>query len=96
MELSDKLYKWLKYGLTIAVPAFVTYLTTLGEIWGFDPVIVIRTLTATATFIGTLFAISCYNYNKPVPVDVTGLQYLDDDDADSYDEDDDEDGDEDE
>ena len=80
MKMSDKLYKVLKYGLMIAVPAFIVYLTTLGDIWGFDPIKVIRTVAATATFVGTLVGISCYNYNKPIPMDVTGLQYIDSDD----------------
>lgn len=81
-QFSDKVYQTLKWVLMIVVPAFIVYLTTLGDIWGFDPIKAIRTIAATAAMVGTCVGISCYNYNKPVDVDVEGMQYLEDGDED--------------
>lgn len=79
MKIPSKIYNKLKWILMILVPALITYITTLGDIWHFDPIIVIRTIAATATFVGALVGVSCYNYNKPIPMDITGLKYIEDD-----------------
>lgn len=64
MQLSDKIYKILKWGILIFIPAFDTLLITLGKIYHFDTEIVILTISAITTFLGTITGISNYNYNK--------------------------------
>ena len=62
--LSNKVYKILKWGLMIFIPALLTLIGTLGQIYGFDTEKIVLTITAVSTFLGVITGISNYNYNK--------------------------------
>lgn len=64
MTLSDKFYKVLKWGLLIFVPALITLIGTLGQIYHFETETIVLTISAVATFLGVITGISNYNYNK--------------------------------
>ena len=64
MKLSNKVYDVLKYALMIFVPAVITLLGTLGKIYNFETEIIVLTISAIATFVGTITGISSINYNK--------------------------------
>lgn len=66
MKLSDGLYFWLKYLCIIVLPALSTLIIILSKIWGWDPTgqLIADTVTAIATFLGTILCISNYNYNR--------------------------------
>lgn len=64
MKLSNKMYDILKWVLMIFVPALITLIGTLGQIYKFDTEIVVLTISAIATFLGAITGISNYNYKK--------------------------------
>ncbi len=64
MKLNDKLYNIFKWGLIIFIPALITLLGTLGQIYGFDTEKIVLTISAISTFIGVITGISNYNYRK--------------------------------
>lgn len=64
MTLSDKWYKVFKWGLMIFVPAFLTLLGTLGQIYNFETEKIVLTISAISTFIGVITGISNHNYKK--------------------------------
>ncbi len=86
MILPNKVYSYLKWVLAIVVPATITLLVKLGGVWDFDPMKAVETISAIATFLGVIFGISCYQYNQPAEVDVTGLQYIEDEDEEDLEE----------
>lgn len=64
MKMSDKIYKILKWGLMIFIPALITLIGTLGQIYKFDTEVIVLTISAIATFLGAITGISNYNYKK--------------------------------
>lgn len=64
MRMDNKIYNVFKYGLFIFIPALITLIGSLGQIYNFDTEIIILTISAFATFIGTITGISNINYNK--------------------------------
>ena len=64
MKIPNKVYNVLKYILTIAIPAIIVFIGTMGKIYGFETETIILTISAVATLAGTLFGISCATYNK--------------------------------
>lgn len=65
MQMSDKVYKILKYIAMIVLPAVGTLYAALAGIWGFpygDQVV--GTILAVDTFLGALLGISTATYNK--------------------------------
>lgn len=64
MKLNDKVYNIFKWLLITVVPACILLISTLGTIYSFDTEIITLTISAIATFIGTITGISNYNYNK--------------------------------
>lgn len=64
MKLNDKVYKILKWGLIIFIPALITLIGSLGQIYGFDTEKIVLTISAISTFLGVITGISNYNYNK--------------------------------
>ena len=64
MKLNNKIYNILKWTLIIFVPALITLIGTLGQIYKFDTEIIVLTIAAIATFLGTITGISNYNYKK--------------------------------
>lgn len=64
MRMSNKIYSILKYGLWIFIPALITLIGTLGQIYNFETEIIVLTISAVATFLGAITGISNINYNK--------------------------------
>ena len=64
MKLSNKLYDFFKWFLITFIPAIILLISTLGTIYDINVEILILTISAIATFIGTITGISSYNYNK--------------------------------
>lgn len=64
MKLNDKVYKVFKWGLLIFIPALITLIGSLGQIYGFDTEKIVLTISAISTFLGVITGISNYNYNK--------------------------------
>ena len=66
MKLNDKIYKIFKWGLIIFIPALITLIGTLGQIYEFDTEKIVLTISAVSTFLGVITGISNYNYTKGV------------------------------
>lgn len=65
--LSDKVYEILKWVLTVAVAPTIALITGLGELYGWDTTLVVGTISLVATFLGAIFGVSVYKYNKVEP-----------------------------
>lgn len=65
--LSDKAYEILKWVLTVAVAPTIALITGLGELYGWDTTLVVGTISLVATFLGAIFGVSVYKYNKVEP-----------------------------
>lgn len=77
--ISNKLYDILKYVALIALPAIQVFWLTIGKIWNIPYTIEIgATIGACSLFLGALLGVSTYEHNKPYPIDVDGLTYIDD------------------
>lgn len=68
--MSNKIYNVLKWIALIALPALSTFIFALSGLWGFDASIVIGSIAALETFIGSLIGVSTYQYNKGKDEDV--------------------------
>lgn len=64
MKLDNKTYTFLKWFLIICVPAIITFIGTLGQIYDFETETSVLTISAIATFLGAITGISNYNYKK--------------------------------
>ena len=64
MKLNDKVYKFFKWGLILFIPALLSLISGLGQIYEFDTEKIILTISLFSTFIGTITGISNYNYKK--------------------------------
>ena len=64
MKLSDKAYTILKWILSVAVAPTIALITGLGQLYGFDTFKIVETISLVATFLGAIFGISVYQYNK--------------------------------
>ena len=64
MKLNDKVYNILKWSLIIFIPALLTLIGTLGQIYNFDTETIVLTISAISTFLGVITGISNYNYKK--------------------------------
>lgn len=62
--LSDKVYNILKWTLIIFEPALLVFIGTLAKIYGWDTTTLVLTISAIATFLGTITGISNINYYK--------------------------------
>lgn len=64
--LNDGLYFWLKWLCVIVLPATATLIVTISKIWGWADLgnEISLTITAVATFLGTILCISNYNFYK--------------------------------
>lgn len=62
--LPDKIYKILKWGLLIFVPALITLIGGLGKIYNFDTTTINLTIGIVSTFLGTITGISNASYYK--------------------------------
>ena len=66
MYLKTSLYTLLKWLTIIVLPALATFIVVISKIWGWADIgtMVSQTITAVATFLGTILCISNYNYYK--------------------------------
>lgn len=65
LVLPDKIYNFLKWFTILFLPATATLYNTVALIWSLPYAEEItKTITAIATFLGAILAISNYNYNK--------------------------------
>lgn len=64
MKLDNKTYTFLKWFLIICVPAIITFIGTLGQIYDFETETSVLTISAIATFLGAITGVSNYNYKK--------------------------------
>lgn len=64
MKMSNKVYDILKWILITFVPALILLISTLGTIYNFDTEIIILTISAISTFLGSLLGISNINYKN--------------------------------
>ena len=64
MKLNDKVYNVFKWGLIIFIPALISLIGSLGQIYGFDTEKIILTIASISTFLGIITGISNHNYYK--------------------------------
>lgn len=64
MKMKDKTYDRIKFGLFIFIPALITLIGSLGKIYNFNTEIIILTISAITTFVGTVTGLSNVKYNK--------------------------------
>ena len=64
MKLNNKVYNVFKWGLIIFIPALISLIGTLGQIYSFDTEKIVLTISAISTFVGIITGISNYNYKK--------------------------------
>lgn len=66
MYLKTSLYTLLKWLTIIVLPALATFIVVISKIWGWADMgtMIAQTITAVATFLGTILCISNYNYYK--------------------------------
>ena len=64
MKLPDKVYTVLKWILSVAVAPTIALIAGLGQLYDFDTYKIIQTISLIATFLGAIFGISVYQYNK--------------------------------
>lgn len=62
--MNNTIYNILKWLVLIALPALSTFLFCLSNLWGFDATIIIGSIAALETFLGSLIGVSTYQYNK--------------------------------
>ena len=64
--LNNGLYFWLKWLCVIVLPALSTFIIVISKIWNWADLgsMIAQTITAVATFLGTILCISNYNYYK--------------------------------
>ena len=66
MCLDKSLYTLFKWLVIIVLPALATFIVVISKIWGWSDLgtMIAQTITAVATFLGTILCISNYNYYK--------------------------------
>lgn len=64
MCLNKSAYTWAKWLTIIVLPALATFIVVISKIWGWADIgtMISQTITAIATFLGTILCISNYNY----------------------------------
>ena len=64
--LNNGLYFWLKWLCVIVLPALSTFIIVISKIWNWADLgsMIAQSITAVATFLGTILCISNYNFYK--------------------------------
>ena len=79
IQLSNRMYDILKTIAWVVAP-ILTFIGTLCVIWGVPySTQITATLAAINTLLGAYIKTANYQYTKPLPVDMSGLKYLEDD-----------------
>lgn len=77
--LSGRMYEWLKFVVTVLLPAAATMYLTLGDLWDFPRVQqVVGTMTALAAFLGLILKVSSVRYYKNNEKAFDGVILVDD------------------
>ena len=64
---NSKIYDWLKYFSTIALPAIIAFITALSKAWSWNAdttAAIAATLAAIAVLMNSLLQVSSNNYKK--------------------------------
>ena len=66
MILNKGLYGLMKWLTIIVLPALATFIVVISKIWGWSELgtAIAQSITAIASFLGTILCISNYNYYK--------------------------------
>lgn len=64
MQMSNKVYDIIKWAVVIASPALVTFITGLGELYGFNSALITGTISLITALVGTCLQISSSAYKK--------------------------------
>lgn len=81
MKLSNKTYDVLKWVALVVIPASATLVLTVGKIWGlpyYDNIG--ATISAVGLFIAAIIGVSSRDYYEIEPIDIEGLEYIEDED----------------
>lgn len=62
--MSNKVYDIVKWVLISAISPTIVLITELGELYGFDTTLTVKTISIISTFVAALLGISNYNYYK--------------------------------
>lgn len=79
MKLSNKTYDILKWVALVVIPASATLVLTVGKIWGlpyYDNIG--ATISAVGLFIAAIIGVSSKDFYQIEPIDIEGLQYIED------------------
>ena len=85
MKLSNKTYDTLKWIALVVIPASATLVLTVGKIWGlpyYDNIG--ATISAIGLFIAAIIGVSSKDFYEIQPVDIEGLEYIDDEVGDEH------------
>ena len=80
MKVSNKTYDILKWVALVVIPASATLVLTVGKIWGlpyYDNIG--ASISAIGLFIAAIIGVSTKGFYEIEPMDVEGLEYIDDD-----------------
>lgn len=83
MKLSNRTYDILKWIALAVIPAAATLVLTVGKIWGlpyYDNIG--ATISAVGLFIAAIIGVSSKDFNAINPIDIEGLEYIEDGDED--------------
>lgn len=65
IKLSSQTYEILKWVIVLVMPSLATLITALAAIWGWEGASNWSdTIIALQVFLGAIFALSTYNYNR--------------------------------
>ena len=62
--LPDKVYVVLKWVLGVAIAPTIALISGLGQLYGFDTFKIVETISLVASFLGAIFGVSVYMYDK--------------------------------
>ena len=86
MKLSNRTYDILKWIALVVIPASATLVLTVGKIWGlpyYDNIG--ATISAVGLFIAAIIGVSSKDFYAIQPLDIEGMDYLEDGDEDEQD-----------
>ncbi len=77
MRISNKTYDTLKWIALAVIPAASTLVLTVGKIWGlpyYDNIG--ATISAIGLFIAAIIGVSSKDFNAIEPIDIEGMEYI--------------------
>ena len=73
MKLNNKTYNFLKWFVLIATPVFITFISTLGALFGHDVTLITGVVGATSALIGGLIGASTKTYKNVEKINLDNL-----------------------